>query len=207
MLCSQSLCWHWMSSNTTTSSCFSLLNKRMLAQQSGTTKFQRLACRGTSHFTGNEGASRASGRQTWPILTSFRDRLSNCGHAQPILLCVPGHRPEQRQRQASHYLPEGSSPCMFATYLKFGLASALPGLLEISKTQSSVPFRLFPMLNRREMSEHPVRFVNSLKCCSYAPQTQAVSQANVQLTTCSGEEASGHRARSDRLKIRHLYPI
>ena len=63
-------------------------------------------------------------------------------------------------------LPVGSSPCRLPTYLKLGLGSFMPELLEISRPHSFVPFALLPMLNIWEICEHPARLVNSRMCSS-----------------------------------------
>ncbi len=64
----------------------------------------------------------------------------------------------------SSYLPDGSSPCMFATYFTLGFACSKPGVAAISSVQRSLPSALFPMLKTLEMALQ--RFAKSCMCCA-----------------------------------------
>lgn len=68
------------------------------------------------------------------------------------------------------YLPLGSLPCIFPTYLKFGSGSAAPGASEISSTHKSRPCELLPILQQHSnsiMDEGPccaTRMLEQLPC-------------------------------------------
>jgi hypothetical protein len=69
---------------------------------------------------------------------------------------------------AAPHLPLGSSPCMFAMYLKFGSASLAPGLSEISSPHRSRPPALLPKLvagrRRRWQLFQPEQLANGKGC-------------------------------------------